>query len=251
MNAMKSFQHQNRIFTLTLCILAALLALNACGKKSAEPAQDAKPAESAADAQIAEKPASDDSPAAAAAETPKADEQAPANEEKQAEATPEPETPAQPDDNHIDLALTNECVVTHCKDYKGPGRYWLDCDTNDIVEAGFAFGDDVSAINYKKGKPVYRVHIQGRGDNCVTQGHYADKCFIEQGSYIKYITDNQLICNYEDDGTTCIYDDDEHKKCQSKKLKFAFPNFKNTWADKADANMTIDELEAKYISFWG
>ncbi len=63
---MKSFQPQNRIFTLTLCILAALLALSACGKKSAEPAQDAKPAESAADTQIAEKPASDDSPAAAA-----------------------------------------------------------------------------------------------------------------------------------------------------------------------------------------
>ncbi len=217
---------------LTICILAMLSALSACSKKAPEPAQDAKPAE-------------------AAAEAPKANVQAAANEEKPAEAALEPPKAPEPDDNHTDLALDKECVVTHCKNYKGPGHYWLDCDTDDIVEAGFGFGDKVAAINYKKGKPVYRVHIQGRGDNCVTQGHYADKCFVDQGSYIKYITDNQLICNYEDDGTTCIYDDDEHKKCRSKKLKFAFPNFKNTWADKADADLTKDELEAKYISFWG
>ena len=225
---MKSFLHQNRIFMLTICILAMLSALSACSKKAPEPAQDAKPAE-------------------AAAESPKANEQAAANEEKPAEAAPEPPKAPEPDDNHTDLALDKECVVTHCKNYKGPGHYWLDCDTEDIVEAGFGFGDKVS----EKGKPVYRTYIEGRGDNCGSQGHYADKCFVNQKDYIKYIIENQLICNYEADGTRCTYDAEENKKCRSKKLKFSFPNLKNTWADKADADMTIDELEAKYISFWG
>ena len=228
---MKSFQHQNRIFMLTICILAMLSALSACSKKAPEPAQDAKPIE-------------------AAAEAPKANEQAQANEEKKAEAEPEPEKAPEPDDNHTDLALDKECVVTHCKNYKGPGHYWLDCDTEDIVEAGFAFGDKVTSID-RNGKPVYRTYFQGRGDNCGPQGRDYDKCFVNQKDYIKYIIENQLICNYEDDGTNCIYDDDEHKKCRSKKLKFAFPNLKNTWADKADADMTIEELEAKYISFLG
>lgn len=248
---MKSFQHQNRIFMLTICILAMLSALSACSKKAPEPAQNAKPIEAAAEAPKANEPAQDAKPAEAVAETPKANEQAAANEEKKTEAEPEPEKAPEPDDNHTDLALDKECVVTHCKNYKGPGHYWLDCDTEDIVEAGFAFGDKVASINYKKGEPVYRTYIEGRGDNCGSQGHYADKCFVNQKDYIKYIIENQLICSYEDDGTRCIYDDDEHKKCRSKKLKFSFPNLKNTWADKADADMTIDELEAKYISFWG
>ncbi|GEM_PF-5007000 len=248
---MKSFLHQNRIFMFTICILAMLSALSACSKKAPEPAQDAKPAEAAAEAPKADEPAQEAKPAEAAAEAPKANEQAAANEEKPDEAAPEPEKAPEPDDNHTDLALDKECVVTHCKNYKGPGHYWLDCDTEDIVEAGFGFGDKVASINYKNGKPVYRTYIEGRGDNCGSQGHYADKCFVNQKDYIKYIIENQLICNYEDDGTSCIYDDDEHKKCRSKKLKFAFPNLKNTWADKADADMTIDELEGKYISFWG
>ena len=89
---MKSFPHQNRIFMLTICILAMLSALSACSKKAPEPTQDAKPAE-------------------AAAEAPKANEQAAANEEKPAEAAPEPQKAPEPDDNHTDLALTNECEI--------------------------------------------------------------------------------------------------------------------------------------------
>ena len=229
-------------------ILSALSMLAACSKKAPEPQPEAKPTEVAAEAPKAEEPAPEAKPAEAPAN---AVEQAPANEDKQAEAAPGPENPPKQDDNHTDLALYKDCVVTHCKNYKGPGHYWLDCDTEAIVEAGFAFGDNVSNINYKKGKPVYRTLTQGRGDNCGEQGRYDDKCFVNQNIYIKYIIENQLICNYEDNATTCIYDDDEHKKCRSKKLKFAFPNLKNTWGDKADADMTLDELEAKYISFWG
>ena len=45
----------------------------------------------------------------------------------------------------------------------------------------------------------------------------------------KYIIENQLICNYEADGTNCIYDDDEHKKCRSKKLKFSFSSVTETF----------------------
>ena len=226
-----------------------LLVFSACSKKAPEPAQDIKPAETAAEAPKAPEQVQEAKPAETAVDN-NAPEQAAANAEKQAEAEPEPDKVPEPDDNHTDLALDKECVVTHCKNYKGPGHYWLDCDTEDIVEAGFAFGDKVTSID-RNGKPVYRTYIQGRGDNCGPQGHDYDKCFVNQKDYIKYIIENQLICNYENDGTSCIYDADENKKCRSKKLKFSFPNLKNTWADKADADMTIDELEAKYISFWG
>lgn len=238
---------------LVIFAFSSIFILSACSKKSDKtenepipapsPVQEAK-ADNAQDTKIQDQAQTEP-------------EQVPVNEEKQTEAAaepnnqPEPENQPQPDDDHIDLALDKDCIVTHCKNYKGAGRYWLDCDTENIVKAGFAFGDNVSSINYKNGKPVYKVDIQGRGDNCVTQGHYSDKCFINQNKYIEYIIENQLICNYEDDATTCIYDDDEHKKCQSKKLKFALPNLKNTWGDKADAELTIDELESKYISFWG
>ena len=218
---------------IPLFALGLVLVLSACSKK-VDYAQN----EPTAQLPVQEEKAA---PAEAAADS-NAPEQSPENT---------PENTPEPDDNHIDLALSPECVVTHCRNYKGSGQYWLDCNTEDIVEAGFGFGDDVSSINYKKGSPVYRVHIQGRGDNCVDQGHYADKCFVNQKGYIKYIIENQLICNYEDDATTCIYDDNDHKKCRSKKLKFTLPNFKNTWANKADADLTIDEIEAKYISFWG
>ena len=79
---MKSFQHQNRIFMLTICILAMLSALSACSKKAPESAQDAKPIEAAAEAPKADEPAQDAKPAEATAEAPKANEQAQANEEK-------------------------------------------------------------------------------------------------------------------------------------------------------------------------
>ena len=199
---------------LFVFVIASLLTFSACGKK-ADKALDEKSPESIP----VQEEKSDKAPDTKAPEEVKSTpEQAQANEEKKPEAVTEPENPPKLDDNHTDLALDKDCVVTHCKNYNGTGHYWLECDTENIVEAGFAFGDDVSAINYKNGKPVYRVHIQGRGDNCVEQGHYADKCFVNQKKYIEYIIENQLICNYEDDATTCIYDDDEHKKCRSKKL---------------------------------
>ena len=166
--------------TIPLLAFGLLFVLSACSKKPADVQIEPTPAPVPVQEEKADS-AQDAKPAEAAAEALKA------NEENKAEPEPEPEKAPEPDDNHTDLALDKECVVTHCKNYKGPGRYWLDCDTEDIVEAGFAFGDKVASINYKKGKPVYRTYIEGRGDNCGSQGHDYDKCYfsIFHGAFSK------------------------------------------------------------------
>ena len=81
---MTSFIQTNKPFAFTISILAILLALSACSKKAAEPAQDAKPAEATAETPKAAEPAQDAKPVEAAVEAPKAQE--PAQDTKSAEA---------------------------------------------------------------------------------------------------------------------------------------------------------------------
>ncbi len=175
--------------------LASLFILSACGKKADE-APAPKSSESVPAQEVKANDAQEAKPTEAAPKA-NAPEQAPANEEKPAEAAPEPEKPAQADDNHTDLALTNACVVTHCKEFTGFENNGLACDTDNIVNAGFAFGDT-----------VYRVGFFVHDNACNPQGEEWDACFLQKQALDNYIKDKKLDCESRTD-KECLYESED------------------------------------------
>lgn len=96
------------------------------------------------------------------------------------------------------LAVNPEdCIVTHCYKYEGFEYNALECNTKNILDAGFYLGE----TTYRIGK------IIRSGRDCTYQGEEW-RCFIDKDQYSDYIKSNNLRCVY-DEKKECLVETNE------------------------------------------
>lgn len=183
-----------RIISLGLIMfMSVALSLSACSKKDApktddtavHPPQTEEAAKTAAPEEAANAPLNAD--ADNQDQAPKADDPEPKAPEEKAEAKPiDPE-----EAKSMDLAVDPKtCVVTHCKAFPGFEESGLDCNTDEIVKAGYHLDDKVLyAILIKRGGPACEVKDK------VVECFLTEYDFTHKSTLRKENKDIELVCD--------------------------------------------------------